>query len=264
MAPWSSKIPDRRLVAGPVQAGSEIHERTELIDMERQPPVGHPQLLVAPALLEGRRRGNRKRLQEVGLRSGQIRMRFAEQKQAAESVPRAQQGRRRRLGVAHELAEGLRRRVFFRPLAAGPQDERPRQEIRHFQLKLLPIGTPGPPPAGRAQDPLLVGQQQPRPAGAGLAERHQNDERSHLGHVEPREGRRAEVGQGQEFGHSPFQTGVHVSNVLRDQSLIARTGRAGRPARSFGRCAWSRQALRGGLPGANRLPETAGRRNPRR
>ena len=97
--------------------------------MERQPPVRHPQLLVAAALLEGRRGGNRKRLQKVGPRSGQIRMRFAEQKQAAESVPRAQQGRRRRLGVAHELAEGLRGRVFSRLLAAGPQDERPRQEI---------------------------------------------------------------------------------------------------------------------------------------
>ena len=61
------QVPDGRLVAGAVQAGRQIHERTELIDMERQPPVRHPQLLVTPALLEGRRRGNRERLQKVGL-----------------------------------------------------------------------------------------------------------------------------------------------------------------------------------------------------
>ena len=222
------QIPDRRLVAGPVQTGGQVHERAELIDVERQPPVRHPQLLVAPALLEGRRRGNRKRLQKVGLRPGQVRMRFTQQQHAAESVPGAQEGRRRRLGIAHELAEGLRRRVFFRRFATRPQDERVRQAFRRFQLKLLPAGFPGPPPAGRAQDPLLIGRQQARPAGAGLAERHQNDQGSHLGRVQPLERRRAEVGQGQEFRHPPLQPGVHASNVLREQLLVARAGRGRR------------------------------------
>ena len=160
-------------------------------------------------------------------------MRLPQQQHAPKSVPGTQEGRRRRFTVAHELAPGLRCRVFSHRFAARPQDEPVRQAFRRFQLKLLPAGIPGPPPAGRAQDALLVGKQQARPAGAGLAERHQHDEGGDLGRVQPLERRGAEVGQGQQLGHPPLQPGVHVSNVLHEQLLVTRA-RRGRRARRDG------------------------------
>ena len=217
------EVPDARLLAGPMESGGEIHQGAQLVHMERELSIRAPQFLVPAAFLQRGGGGNRQRLEKVTAGNTQTGVRSPQQQQAAELPTAAEESRRRRSGIAHQLPERGGVLVRSSSLISQAQHDGLRQAAGYAEVGAWRFR--GGAPAGQGTKHLLpVRDEQFPPARPGLPHGHQQNQRGGLPGSEALRQGRPEVGERQQLREAPLQSRGEVGEVSGDQALVAGSG----------------------------------------